>query len=274
MQASPAAKDGTSSAACRIVVSVVSHGQSDLLSALLTDMHAHWSTSGLHLVLTQNLREDTPPVMERLAFPTQVIRNRRPLGFAANHNAAFEVFDSDIFCVLNPDIRCPSDPMPALLQALAQPEVGLAAPMVKSPHGTVEDSARRRITPWRIFLRTSGLARGPDYAIGDDPVYPDWVAGMFMAMHSADFRRLGGFDERYRLYCEDADLCMRLWATGRRVMLVPDALAVHDARRESHRKLCYMRWHISSLLRFFVRYPFYRPGPTPKETASYVGIRN
>lgn len=268
MQASSTLQDGYRSAERRVVVSVVSHGQGDLLQGLLTDMHAHWNPQGLRLVVTQNLPEDTPPATEQLAFPTQVIRNHRPLGFAANHNAAFEVFDSDIFCVLNPDIRCPGDPMPALLRALAQPEIAVAAPVVKNPQGTLEDNARRRITPWRIVQRTSGLVRGPDYAIGEGPVYPDWVAGMFMALHSADFRRLGGFDERYRLYCEDADLCMRLWATGRRVVLVPDALAVHDARRESHRKLCYLRWHVSSLLRFFVRYPFYRPGPATKETPS------
>ncbi|EAR22751.1 glycosyltransferase [Nitrococcus mobilis] len=242
----------------RIVISVVSHGQGDLIRGLLTDIHKHWNSEGLHLVLTQNLREDTPLEMERLAFPTRVIRNTHPNSFSANHNAAFEVFDSDVFCVVNPDIRCPEDPLPALLGALAQPDIGVAAPLVKTPQSVVEGSARRRITPWRLALRISGLARRLEYKIERDPIYPDWVAGMFMALHSGDFRRLGGFDERYRLYCEDADLCMRLWAAGRRVMLVPKALVVHDAQRDSHRKLRYLSWHVASLLRFFVCHPFYR----------------
>ncbi|MCO6441834.1 MAG: glycosyltransferase [Nitrococcus mobilis] len=251
----------------RVVISVVSHGQGNLIRGLLTDIHEHWNCEGLHLVLTQNLREDTPLEIERLAFPTRVIRNTHPSSFSANHNAAFKVFDSDVFCVVNPDIRCPQDPLPALLRALAQPNIGVAAPLVKTPQGMVESSARRRITPWRLAVRISGLARRPDYEIERSPIYPDWVAGMFMALRSEDFARLGGFDEHYRLYCEDADLCLRLWAAERHVMLVPEALAVHDARRDSHRKLRYLSWHVASLLRFFVRHPFYqriRTAPTER----------
>ncbi|HET8701399.1 MAG TPA: glycosyltransferase [Nitrococcus sp.] len=258
MQAISTSQMRYASTAPRVVISVVSHGQGNLVRGLLADIGEHWNPRRLHLVLTQNLREDTPQEMEQLAFPTQVIRNSRPHSFAANHNAAFEVFESDVFCVINPDVRCPHDPMPALLEALAQPEIALAAPVAKTPQGGVETSARRRITPWQIFMRVSGLARRPDYEIDGSLVYPDWVAGVFMALHSEDFARLGGFDESYRLYCEDADLCMRLWAIGRRVALVPDALIVHDARRDSHRKLRYLSWHIASLLRFFARYPFYR----------------
>lgn len=263
MTSRPTTQGRYSNTAPRVVVSVVSHGQGNLLRGLLSDIHEHWKPHGLHLVLTKNLREDTPSEIERLAFPTRVVQNRCPTSFAANHNAAFALFDSDIFCVVNPDIRCPTDPMPALLGTLAQPDVALAAPLAKSPAGVVEGSARRRITPWRIALRIAGLARRPDYDISQSPVYPDWVAGMFMALRSEDFASLGGFDERYRLYCEDADLCMRLWAAGRRVALVPEAFVVHDARRDSHRQLRYLSWHVSSLLRFFVRYPSDRPLRSP-----------
>lgn len=251
----------------RLVVSVVSHGQGRLIQGLLSDILGRWDHTGLRLVLTQNLSEPVPPVLDELPFPAWVTRNPYPRGFAANHNAAFQVFDSDVFCVVNPDIRCPDNPMPALLNALAEPDIGLAAPRVISARGELEDSARRCITPGRILRRTAGLMRGPDYAIAADPVYPDWVAGMFMALRSQVFAQLGGFDEHYRLYCEDADLCMRLWSSGYGVVLTPAASVVHDARRASHRELRYLRWHVASLLRFFVRYPFYRPvRAAPEET--------
>ncbi|MDN5849503.1 MAG: glycosyltransferase [Nitrococcus sp.] len=243
----------------RLLVSVVSHGHGHLVQELLTDILRHWDHTGLRLVLTQNLSEPVPPVLDELPFPVWVTRNLRPRSFAANHNAAFGVFESDVFCVVNPDVRCREDPLPALLRALASPEIGLAAPRVASPRGELEDSARQCITPLRILRRISGLMRGPDYDIDADPVYPDWVAGMFMALRSEVFARLDGFDERYRLYCEDADLCMRLWSSGQRVVLAPNASVVHGAQRASHRELRHLRWHVSSLLRFFVHYPFYRP---------------
>lgn len=247
----------------RIVLSVVSHGQGSLLRGLLTDIRRYWDHKGLRLVLTQNLPEHTPPEIDGVPFPVRVIRNRRPKGFAANHNSAFGLFEGDVFCVINPDIRCPTDPMPALMAALADPLTGLAAPRVVNPQGGVEDSARRRITPWRIFARTAGLQKGPDYESAGATVFPDWVAGMFMALRSEVYESVGGFDERYRLYCEDADLCMRLWESGYRVAYLPGASAVHDARRESHRNLTLMRWHVTSLLRFFARHPFYRRAHLP-----------
>ncbi|MDN5870835.1 MAG: glycosyltransferase family 2 protein [Nitrococcus sp.] len=259
MHARPTNQARPDSAPPRVVISVVSHGHGALIRGLLSDIREHWNPEQLRLVLTQNLHESAPQELERLAFPTRVIRNLRPRGFAANHNAAFGVFESEVFCVVNPDVRCREDPLPALLNALASPEIGLAAPRVVNPEGGLEDSARRCITPLRILRRISGMMRGPDYDIDADPVYPDWVAGMFMALRSETFARLAGFDERYRLYCEDADLCMRLQSNGQHVILAPKASVVHGAQRASHRQLHHLRWHVSSLLRFFVHYPFYRP---------------
>lgn len=242
----------------RVVISVVSHGQGQMVRGLLSDIHRCWDHTGLHLVLTQNLPEAAPPELAQLPFPARVIRNLQPRGFAANHNNAFQLYDSDIFCVINPDVRCPQDPMGDLAETLTDPATALAAPRIVSPQGRLEDSARRQITPFRLLKRAAGLVNGPDYKVADGPVYPDWVAGMFMALRSQVYRELGGFDEHYRLYCEDADLCMRLWDSGYRVTVVPRAWAVHEAQRGSHRNLRLMRWHVTSLLRFFARYPLDR----------------
>jgi len=77
------------------------------------------------------------------------------------------------------------------------------------------------------------------------------VAGMFMLIPTKIFQRIGGFDERYFLYYEDVDLCARLRVSGHVVRFCPNARVVHEARRQSHRSLRYLRWHITSMLRFF-----------------------
>src|SRR5579875_1388053 len=55
----------------------------------------------------------------------------------------------------------------------------------------------------------------------------DWVYGTFMAVRTAVFRQLGGFDPRYFVYGEDLDLCYRAAAAGLRTIHVPEARAVH-----------------------------------------------
>lgn len=235
----------------RVSISVVSHGHIGLVASLLADISLHVQTP-VEVILTLNLPEAIPFRSERFSFPLRIFENPVPKGFAANHNAAFRVSRAGAFCVLNPDIRIERDPFPELLNCFQDRSVGVAAPLIRNPMGTIEDSARRFPTPSSI-LRKAVLGRlEVDYPIKDEILYPDWVAGMFMVFPRDVFAALRGFDERYFLYYEDVDLCARLALAGRRVAVCPAANAVHAARRESRRSLRYLRWHLSSMLRFFL----------------------
>jgi GT2 family glycosyltransferase len=153
---------------------------------------------------------------------------------------------------MNPDIRLLENPFPILLQEVDQTGVGVVAPAILSAAQVVEDSARRFPTPWSLLRRRTGGDDGRyTYALGQSPLPVDWVAGMFMLLQSTTFNEVEGFDQRYFLYCEDVDLCARLWRSGRKVVLCPQAAAIHDARRDSHRKLKFLRWHVASYVRFF-----------------------
>lgn len=234
-----------------IAVSVVSHGQGELVAQLLQDIRVHCVSTPLHVLLTLNIEEQLPFDAAEFPFAIQVIKNRKRRGFAANHNAAFTAVHGEYFCVLNPDIRFQNDPFPALLAGFADPAVGLTAPLVTGPHGQTEDSARRFPTPFSIVRKVFFDPRGPDYEIGQANIHPDWVAGMFMLWRADMFRKIGGFDEGFFLYYEDVDACARLHRAGFRVALIPVAKVIHYARRASHRNLRYLRWHLASMLRFF-----------------------
>jgi GT2 family glycosyltransferase len=237
-----------------IAVSVVSHHHGAMVARLVARLLM--TPEVAQVIVTCNVPEALElPADARL----RVIDNLRPKGFGANHNAAFAVCDAPFFCVLNPDIALPENPFPALFACLAQTGAALAAPRVLAPDGALEDSARR-------FPTLIGLARKA--AFGERDVYPlpanspgapDWVAGMFMLWRREAFAALGGFDEGFFLYYEDVDLCARAWASGRAIALCPEARAIHDARRESHRDLRFMRWHLASMARYFIKHAGRRP---------------
>ncbi len=234
-----------------IAVSIVSHGQGELVAQLLQDIRANCKSMPLHVLLTLNIEEQLPFNEAEFPFPIQIIKNRYRRGFAANHNAAFKVAHGEYFCVLNPDIRFHSDPFPALVAGLADTAIGVTAPLVTGPQGQIEDSARLFPTPLSIARKAFCGQHGPDYAIEETPIQPDWVAGMFMLWRADMFRRIGGFDERFFLYYEDVDACARLHQAGFRVQMIPAVKVIHHARRASHRNLRYLRWHLTSMLRFF-----------------------
>ncbi len=237
----------------RASLSVVSHGQAALVAELLRDVQAHVS-GPIEVILTLNIPEALPFSAGDFNFPVRLITNEKPKGFGANHNQAFSASSGEYFVVLNPDIRLRADPLPALMEVLGG-DIGVAAPAVLNPANEPEDSARRFPTPLAILLKALRGSRGGDYPTDQPRVLPDWVAGMFMLFPRRVFADLRGFDERYFLYYEDVDLCARLRSAGLRACRVAECCVIHDARRQSHRSLRYLRWHVSSMLRFFLTHP-------------------
>lgn len=235
-----------------ISISIVSHLQGALVAALLQDIAAHCAMP-LEVILTLNQPETLPFDVAVFPFPVKVINNATTKGFGANHNAAFGLTGAPHFCVLNPDIRFVQDPLPALVELLADPSVGVVAPLIVNPAGGIEDSARRFPMPAGILKKACFGSSEPDYDAGEALIYPDWVAGMFMVFRAETFRAAGGFDEGYFLYYEDVDLCWRLKRRQLRAALLPTVRATHDARRTSHRNLRYLLWHGKSMLRFFAK---------------------
>jgi GT2 family glycosyltransferase len=230
--------------------------QAAMVKALLDDIERCCKTYPLEVILTLNLPEAITFNVANYPFPVVVHLNPAPKGFAANHNQAFEQATGQFFCVVNPDIRLNNNPFPGLLACLKDASVGVATPLVVDENGVTEDSARRFPTPLKILCKALGGCKGGDYVVKGETVFPDWVAGMFMFFRRETFEQLGGFDERYFLYYEDVDLCARLRLRGYEVALCPDAKVVHHAHRSSHRSIKYMRWHLTSMLRFFLSLPF------------------
>ncbi|MDZ4730666.1 MAG: glycosyltransferase [Xanthomonadales bacterium] len=234
----------------KITLSVVSHGQARLIAMLFQDLEKHCG-SAVEVTLTLNLPESLPFDPSAMPFKVRVIENPRPKGFGDNHNAAFASGCAGFFCVLNPDIRLLNNPFPALTEALGNPRVGVVAPLILDSQKTVADSARKFPTVISILGKVFRKKTSPDYAITDQLLFPDWVAGMFMLFRRDVYDELHGFDKNYFLYYEDADLCARLRLAGYLTALCPGVSAIHDAQRESHRKFRYLKWHLRSMLRFF-----------------------
>jgi N-acetylglucosaminyl-diphospho-decaprenol L-rhamnosyltransferase len=233
-----------------LTISVVSHGQGDLAQRLLDDLAALRSPDIDRVVVTRNIPEVWTPTWSSPEATLVVIDNPQPMGFGANHNAAARVCASPSFAVLNPDLRLSGDPFAPLLDLLRDPSVALVAPTIVGPDGRIEDAARPLITPFEIV----GRRLRPEAPTGE----PAWLAGMCLLVRTDVFRQLGGFDERYHLYCEDFDLCARLRLAGWDFRIAPNVRVTHAARRTSHRSLQHLRWHIASLLRMWTTPVFWR----------------
>lgn len=203
-----------------------------------------------HVVVTHNLPGEAlhvPP--GGWPFELTEIHNPSPAGFGTNHNRAFAHCRSALFAVLNPDIELPAHGLwPALVEAANQPGVGCAYPLLLNPDGSRQESERELVTPLALVRRH--LFKRPQARI-------DWVSGAFWLVPAAVWRSLGGFDERYHMYCEDVDLCLRLQLAGWSLRRA-GASAVHEAGRASRRLGPHLAWHLASLFKLWASPGFRR----------------
>jgi N-acetylglucosaminyl-diphospho-decaprenol L-rhamnosyltransferase len=234
-----------------LTISIVSHGQREIVGDLLADL-AHLQPVGVgKLILTLNRPEELPAGIDALPFEVQVLRNERARGFGTNHNRAFKHCTTPWFAIFNPDLHLVSDFLVTSLRAL-DPADALLSPRVLELGGAPADATRRLLTPWQLVRRVLGI-RNPA-----EPDEADWIAGMCVLVRSSAFAAVGGFDERFYLYLEDADLSLRLQLAGWRIRQIESAAVIHAGQRASHHSFRHLRWHMSSLLKHWMSSAFWR----------------
>lgn len=197
------------------------------------------------VVLTHNLREEAIPTPPQ-GWPFRFIEifNQQPAGFGTNHNHAFARCSSEFFCVLNPDIelkdRCIWQ---QLIAGFGDPQVGCAYPILLNPDGSRQDNEREAVSPLALLRRH--LLKRPQVRV-------DWVSAAFWLVRATAWREVGGFDERYFMYCEDTDFCLRLQLAGW-TLARAESMAVHDASWSSRQFGSHLVWHLRSMMRLWMQ---------------------
>lgn len=167
-------------------------------------------------------------------------------GFAAGINRAARQAKSPLLVILNPDVELHAPIVTTLAACLAShPQAAIVGGLVREADGQVQASARRFPDLTTAFGgRTSWLTR----VLPDNPLTRrnlgatsmaagcaevDWVTGAFMMVRRDVFESLGGFDERFFMYWEDSDLCLRALKAGWTTMYEPRAEVIHFTGRAS-----------------------------------------
>lgn len=226
-----------------------------------TDLEKQLNTRGMRrgferVIVVDNASRDDSRWIAR-ACGAEVIARSRNDGLAAAVNAGVRHSDSELVAILNPDVIFDDEALPGqLARAFEAPQLGAVAPSLVLPDGRTQDSARAIPTPVELVKRR--LHRRPLGAVeADEPTDVPWLVAAFMVVRRAAFDSVGGFDERFRLYFEDVDFCVRLWSYGWHVRLDPRLQARHEHQASSRRSLVGwpMRQHVRSATRFFAHHP-------------------
>jgi hypothetical protein len=227
---------------------VVNFNAGSHLTSCLTSIREHARNAAI--VVVDNASTDgSERAAENPAVNARLMRNRLNVGFGAAANQGLAVSDTPFVLLLNPDCRLLSGATEALLDEMKRhPECAAAGPRVLDEDGSVQGSVRgdpslmtglfgRTTLLTRLFPHSGAARRNVrtlDGALGSGTsIAVDWVSGACLMLRASAVQAINGFDERYFLYWEDADLCRRLRNAGCSTRYVPSAAVVHTVGRSS-----------------------------------------
>jgi GT2 family glycosyltransferase len=206
----------------------------DTLACL--DSLSKQTLQNLRILVVDNHSMDGSPEAISSDYPqVEQIINSENLGFAAGFNVGLKYAldtGADYFFIVNNDTILSNDCLERLLQP-ANAEVGILAPLIYYA------SQPKRI--WALGGSTNPLLleKHDPWAEKDDPgdlpetLDCDFVTGCAMLFPRKTLETIGLFDEKFRMYYEDSDLCLRVRQAGLRIRVVSRAHMWHKVARSS-----------------------------------------
>ncbi len=197
------------------------------LDALFANMPGAWEVA----VVDNHSSDGSEGFARKRGANCQLIRNRRNRGFGTAVNQGLKKTRGRLVLIAIPHCLIEPGTVDALAGALERhDDCAVAGPRVFGEARPGMRSFGRSSLLGRLFPRAglpSGSLSDAELETRGLAVEVDWVSGACMLARRGALRAVGGFDERYFQYWEDADLCHRLRKAGWTVRHVPEARVQH-----------------------------------------------
>ena len=236
----PSASERTA-AALAVDIVIVNWNAGALLRDCVAALDASDTVPRLNVTVVDNASADgSADNLPVAGLRLSVIRNAENRGFAAACNQGAAAGHAPLLLFLNPDARVEPHAIARALDFLAEPAqaaTGIVGIRLLDRHGRTSRTCARRPTVAAMLLRTLFLDRIVPWAVPPhfmtewdhlDTRPVDQVMGAFLMIRRDLFAGAGGFDERFFVYYEDLDLCLRAIDHGHAVVHFAKAGAVHD----------------------------------------------
>lgn len=248
---------------CMVTGSIVTYNNMSTIDATLKTLFEFTKDIDFKLYVVDNNSTDGTVEHIKTNYPqVKMIALDKNVGFGAGHNEAIKVIDSDYHAVINPDIILIENSIKKMVEYLeSNKDIGLLSPKICFPNGKEQILGKK--VPHLKYIFASRL-RGEEpgkllkeYAMLDrdltKPTEIENATGCFMMFRTSVLKKIGGFDERYFMYFEDADITREAKKLSR-VVYYPDAVVSHVWNRDSKHNYKLLAIHIHSMLKYYLKW--------------------
>ena len=168
--------------------------------------------------------DDTVNLIRANFKDVNVIELDHNLGYGGGHNVAIRIVKSDYHAIINPDILLSENCISDMVDYMeSNPNTVILTPKVLNMDGS-EQFLPKKIPTYRFLISgrlpfKSAKKTRSIYTMEDkkptSPTDIDFCTGCFMFCRTSTLKTVGGFDERYFMYFEDADLTREMQKIGK-----------------------------------------------------------
>lgn len=241
---------------------IVTYNEEDIIEDCISSILEHTKNLDFTLYVSDNDSKDKTIEIVKEKFPEVVlIENKKNGGFGDGHNKVLKQLDSDFHVVINPDIILKENTIEVLVEYLKSHEkVAMITPKILNEDGTEQYLPKRnpkfsyvilsKLKPFRHY-RAEYTRQKEDLKV---PTKVEFCTGCFFVMRTRLMKQLGGFDPRYYMYFEDADLSRQVRNQGYDIIFYPMVKAVHKWKRENTRSLKGILRFLTSMMKYFYKW--------------------
>lgn len=244
---------------------IVTYNNADIIEKCIGSILANTKDCKFRLYVYDNCSVDGTAALVKEKFPqVVVIENKENKGFGYGHNQIIRRVKSKYHTVINPDIVVDTDVISQMADYMAmQPQnarkIGILLPKVLNPDGT--EQYLPKMQPNFKYVILSKFSRFKhyrnEYTRSDEniqgPVVCENISGSFFMADTALLKRLHGFDQRYFMYFEDADLGKRM-AQIANIVYHPDYYVYHEWKRDNTRSLRGICIFFTSMIKYIFKW--------------------
>jgi GT2 family glycosyltransferase len=222
-----------------LAIVIVSTNEAHWLEACLTSVYAHAGSATLDVVVVDNESTDGTRALVEERFPEARVVDSVNRGFSHANNRALETITARHALLLNPDTEILDGTFGELVSKMdRRPDVGVLGVRQLKSDGTLFETIRRFPSATRAWGEALGLERWRgrpswlgekelDLSRYDAEQECDWTVGAFLLARREALLSSGLLDERFFLFSDEPDLCLRIKRAGWRVLHVPSMTIVH-----------------------------------------------
>ncbi|MEO6755176.1 MAG: glycosyltransferase [Chthoniobacteraceae bacterium] len=210
----------------KLSVLIVLYNQAGFTYACLRPLEQEREVS-CEVIIVDNASKDRTGELLDKSKGLKILRNAENVGFVRAVNQAAAQACGEYILLLNNDAVIRPGSLAAAIRAIeSSSDIGAVGGRLILPCGTLQEAGS--------IVWNDGSCLGYGRGLGPDDYQVlfrrdvDYCSGAFLLIRRTAFEKLGGLDEAFSpAYYEEVDFCMRLWATGLRVVYEPGIVVDH-----------------------------------------------